>query len=154
MALPQAPHQRWSLDFVSDALSNGRRLRILVVVDDFIRECLSLVADTSLLGARVARDLECIMTARGRPLLMVSDNGTELKSLAVLEWCQRHDVDRHSIAPGKPQQSGSVESFIGCLRDECLNETRSVAWPMRDQSSAPGATTIASCDRMALATVK
>ena len=94
------------------------------------------------------------MTARGRPLLVVSDDGTELKSLAILGWRQQHDVDRHSIAPGRPQQSGSVESFIGRLRDECLNQTRSVAWPMRDRSWPPGATTIASCDRMALATVK
>ena len=84
LTIPQAPNQRWSLDFAADVLSDGRRLRILVVVDDFSRECLALVADRSLTGQRV------------------------------VAW--------HYIAPGKPMQNGLVESLIGRLRDECLNE--------------------------------
>src|SRR5512132_4398943 len=81
MTLPQGPNQRWSLDFAADTLTHGRRFRILVVVDDFTRECLSLVADTSLSGARVARELTAIIARRSaRPLLCVSDNGTELTS--------------------------------------------------------------------------
>jgi putative transposase len=87
MTLPQGPNQRWSLDFVSDTLTDGRRFRILVVVDDFTRECLCLVADTSLSGARVARELTMLIARRGaRPLLCVSDNGTELTSTAIVSW--------------------------------------------------------------------
>ena len=124
MTLPQGPNQRWSLDFVSDTLTDGRRFRILVVVDDFTRECLCLVADTSLSGARVARELTLLIARRGaRPLQCVSDNGTELTSTAVLSWSQQNQVGWHYIAPGKPQQNAFAESFIGRLRDECLNET-------------------------------
>jgi len=124
MTLPQGPNQRWSLDFAADTLTDGHRFRILVVVDDFTRECLCLVADTSLSGKRVARELTAIIARRGaRPLLCVSDNGTELTSNAILTWCQDSKVDWHYIAPGKPQQNAFAESFIGRLRDECLNET-------------------------------
>jgi len=124
MTLPQGPNQRWSLDFVADTLTDGRRFRILVVVDDFTRECLCLAADTSLAGKRVARELTAIIVQRGaRPLLCVSDNGTELTSNAILTWCQETEVGWHYIAPGKPQQNAFAESFIGRLRDECLNET-------------------------------
>lgn len=123
MALPQAANQRWSLDFASDALVDGRRFRILAVIDDFSRECLRLVADTSLSGRRVVRELEAIMAVRGRPRSCVSDNGTELTSMAILTWSQEHKVEWHYIAPGKPQQNAFAESFIGRLRDECLNET-------------------------------
>ncbi|MFT3976579.1 MAG: IS3 family transposase [Sphingomonas bacterium] len=123
MALPQGPNQRWSLDFVSDTLICSRRIRILAVVDDFTRECLALVVDTSLSGARVARELDAIIAVRGKPLMIVSDNGTELTSLAILKWTQDRRIEWHYIAPGKPQQNGYVESFNGRLRDECLNET-------------------------------
>jgi putative transposase len=123
MVLPQAPNQRWSLDFVADALADGRRFRILAVVDDFSRECLALVADTSLSGVRVARELDTVMARRGRPLVCVSDNGTELTSNAILKWSQDRQVEWHYIAPGRPQQNAFVESFNGRLRDECLNET-------------------------------
>jgi len=123
MALPQGPNQRWSLDFLSDALTDGRRFRILAVVDDFTRECLCLVADTSLPGRRVARELDSLIARRGRPVLCVSDNGTELTSMAILSWSQESGVDWHYIAPGKPTQNAFVESFNGRLRDELLNET-------------------------------
>ena len=122
MAIPQGPNQRWSLDFVSDALSCGRRFRVLCVIDDFSRECLATVADTSLSGVRVARELDRIATVRGRPCMVVSDNGTELTSNAILAWQQERGVEWHYIAPGKPMQNGLVESFIGRLRDEFLNE--------------------------------
>jgi putative transposase len=123
MTLPQGPNQRWSLDFVSDTLTDSRRFRILAVVDDFTRECLCLVADTSLSGNRVARELDTIIAERGRPAMCVSDNGTELTSMAILRWSQETAIEWHYIAPGKPQQNAFVESFNGRLRDELLNET-------------------------------
>jgi putative transposase len=123
LALPQGSNQRWSLDFVSDTLIDSRRFRNLAMVDDFTRECLTLVADTSLSGERVARALDAIMARRGRPLSIVSDNGTELTSMAILGWSQQTLVDWHYIAPGKPTQNAFIESFNGRLRDELLNET-------------------------------
>ena len=122
MALPDGRNQRWSLDFVSDTLADGRRFRLLAVVDDYTRECLALVADNSLSGIRVARELDRIATRRGYPVMVVSDNGTELTSNAILGWQRDRRVEWHYIAPGKPMQNGFVESFNGRLRDECLNE--------------------------------
>ena len=122
MAIPQDRNLRWSLDFVADTLVSGRRFRILTLVDDFTRECLALVVDTSLTGLRVARELDRIAELRGYPNMIVSDNGTELTSNAILAWQQQRGVEWHYIAPGKPMQNGFVESFNGRLRDECLNE--------------------------------
>ena len=123
LAIPQGANQRWSLDFLSDAFADGRRFRILAVVDDFTRECLALVADTSLPGLRVVRELEAVIACRGRPVMCVSDNGTELTGMAVLRWCQEMRIEWHYIAPGKPTQNAFIESFNGRLRDELLNET-------------------------------
>lgn len=118
-----AANQRWSLDFLSDQLTDGRRFRILAVVDDCTRECLVLAADTSLSGLRVARELDAIVRHRGRPTTIVSDNGTEFTSNAILSWADETCIGWHTIAPGKPQQNGFIESFNGRLRDELLNET-------------------------------
>jgi putative transposase len=123
MTIPERANQRWSLDFVSDSLADARRLRILAVVDDHTRECLGLVADTSLSGRRVVRELDTIIALRGRPASIVSDNGTELTSMAILRWCQETQIEWHYIAPGKPTQNAFIESFNGRLRDELLNET-------------------------------
>lgn len=123
MTVPDAPNRRWSLDFVSDAFTDCRRFRVLAVVDDFTRECLALVPDTSISGLRVARELDALVATRGRPQSVVSDNGTELTSMAILRWSEARRVEWHYIAPGKPQQNAFAESFIGRLRDECLNET-------------------------------
>lgn len=122
MTTPQGPNQRWSLDFVADVLGWGRRFRVLAIVDDFTREALALVVDTSIGGRRVARELDALIARRGRPAMIVSDNGTELTSRAVLEWTNRTGLAWHYIAPGKPVQNAFVESFIGRFRDECLNE--------------------------------
>ena len=121
LALPAAVNRRWSLDFVSDALGDGRRFRILCVVDDFSRECLAAVVDTSLGGVRVVRELERLVSERGTPEVIVSDNGTELTSCAVLRWATGR-LDWHYIEPGKPVQNAFIESFNSRLRDECLNE--------------------------------
>ena len=107
--VPSRPGERWSLDFVSDSLAEGRKFR-------------AIVPDFSLSGVRVARELEQLVSSRGRPALIVSDNGTELTSHAILKWSQETRIDWHYIAPGKPTQNAFVESFIGRLRDECLNE--------------------------------
>ena len=123
MMVPDAPNRRWSLDFASDAFTDCRRFRILAVVDDFTRECLALIPDTSLSGRRVARELDAIIARRGRPGAVVSDNGNEFTSHAILAWSQKSGVEWHYIAPGKPQQNAFAEGFFGRLRDECLNET-------------------------------
>jgi putative transposase len=117
------PNQRWSLDFVHDQLTTGRRFRVLNIVDDVTRECLRAVVDTSISGRRVVRELSELIAERGAPKALVSDNGTELTSNAVLAWSGQVGVDWHYIAPGKPTQNGFVESFNGRMRDELLNET-------------------------------
>jgi putative transposase len=122
LVLPQGPNQRWSLDFVADQLAPGRRFRILTVVDDFTKESLACVPDTSINGVRLARELDLIIAVRGKPMLIVSDNGTEMTSRAVLRWSAERDIDWHYIAPGKPQQNAFIEAFNSRLRDECLNE--------------------------------
>ena len=121
--VPVLPNQRWSLDFVHDQLTTGRRFRVLNIVDDVTRECLRAVVDTSISGRRVVRELTELIAERGAPKTIVSDNGTELTSNAVLAWSGQAGVDWHYIAPGKPTQNGFVESFNGRMRDELLNET-------------------------------
>jgi putative transposase len=123
MAAALAPNTRWSLDFVHDQMTDGRRFRILGIVDDCTRECLGLIADTSISGVRVARELDRIIAWRGKPASIVSDNGTELTSNAILAWAEAHGVAWHYIDPGKPTQNAFIESFNGRLRDELLNET-------------------------------
>jgi putative transposase len=123
MVLPLLPNQRWSPDFVSDQLTDGRRFRIMTVVDDCTRECLALIADTSLSGARVAREQAALFEARGKPQTIVIYIGTEFTSNAILKFVDDHKFDWHYIAPGKPTQNGFIESFNGRLRDELLNET-------------------------------
>jgi putative transposase len=123
--MPQAgaPNARWSLDFVSDTFGASRRFRALAVVDDCARDCVGLVADTSIGGARVARELDAMIRVYGKPACIVSDNGTEFTSRAMLEWQSRTGIAWHYIDPGKPQQNAFAESFNGRLRDECLNES-------------------------------
>jgi transposase InsO family protein len=103
---------RWSLDFVHDQFACGRRFRVLNIVDDVTRECLAAIPDTSISGRRVARELTTLIERRGKPGMIVSDNGTELTSNAILAWSKDHKVEWHYIAPGKPMQNGYVESFM------------------------------------------
>lgn len=114
---------RWSLDFLHDQFTCGRRFRIFNVVDDVTRECLAAIPDTSISGRRVARELTALIERRVKPGMIVSDNGTELTSNAILKWCAEQQIEWHYIAPGKPMQNGFVESFNGRMRDEFLNET-------------------------------
>jgi transposase InsO family protein len=114
---------RWSLDFVHDQFALGRRFRILNIVDDVTRECLAAIPDTSISGKRVARELTALIDARGKPQMIVSDNGTEFTSNAILGWAKNHRLEWHYIAPGRPMQNGYIESFNGRMRDELLNES-------------------------------
>ena len=117
------PNARWSLDFVHDQFACGRRFRILNIVDDVTRECLAAIPDTSICGKRVARELTALIARRCMPGMIVSDNGTEFTSNAILSWANENKVEWRYIAPGKPMQNGFCESFNGRMRDELLNET-------------------------------
>ena len=117
------PNARWSLDFVHDQMANGRRFRILNITDDVTHECLGSIPDTSISGQRVARELTAVIERRGKPGMIVSDNGTELTSHAIFALAKDHQIDWHYITPGRPMQNGYVESFNGKMRDELLNET-------------------------------
>lgn len=119
---PEAPNSRWSTDFVHDQLASGSRFRVLTIIDDVTKECLAAVPDTSLTGKRVVREFAALITRRGRPGIIVSDNGTEFTSSAVLAFTQAAGLDWRYIAPGKPTQNAFAESFQGRMRDECLNE--------------------------------
>ena len=120
---PTAPNECWALDFVSDALSWGRKIRMLTIVDAFTRESLAIEVDTSLSGVRVARVLDQVITERGQaPQAIVLDNGPELTSKALDRWAYERGVVLRFIEPGKPVQNCFIESFNGRLRDECLNE--------------------------------
>lgn len=118
---PSRPNERWSMDFMTDALANGRRFRILTLVDDFTRECLAAEVDFSLSGARVARILDRLIAERGKVDTIVSDNGPEFTSTAMDRWAALRGVHQHFIRPGRPMENAYIESFNGRLRDECLN---------------------------------
>lgn len=117
------PNQRWSLDFVHDPFTTGRRFRVLNIADDVTREGLAAVPNTSISGRRVVRELSRLSAWCGEPGMIVSDNGTELTSNAVLAWCEQAGIGWHDTTPGKPTQTAFVESFNGRMRDEPLNET-------------------------------
>ncbi len=122
LAIPTRPNERWSMDFISDALSEGRKFRSLNIVDDFNRECLAAEVDTCLTGARVVRVMERLREQRGLPQVLVMDNGPEFAGQAVDVWAYNQGVKLHFIEPGKPVQNAFIESFNGKMRDECLNE--------------------------------
>jgi len=116
------PNHRWSMDFVSDVLATGRRIRVLTVVDDYTRECPAIEVDTSLNGLRVTQVLERLAETRGLPEVIRTDNGPEFSGRVLDAWAYRRDVKLDFIRPGKPAENSYVESFNGKLRDECLNE--------------------------------
>ena len=122
IATPETVNERWSMDFVSDYLHDGRRLRILNLVDDFSMELAGVEVGMSIPGDRVARFLDRVALERGYPEAIVVDNGPEFTSKAMDVWAYEHNVELHFIEPGKPNQNAFVESFNGRLRDECLNE--------------------------------
>jgi len=115
------PNQEWALDFVSDAISNGRALRALTMVDSYTRECPAIEVDTGISSRQVTRTLERVIAERGAPATLRCDNGPEFTSRHFLAWCAQKKIELVHIQPGKPMQNGFVESFNGRLGDECLN---------------------------------
>jgi len=120
--LPTGPNQVWSMDFVMDALDNGRRLKCLTIVDDFTKESVDIVVDHSIPGQYVTRVLDQAVVFRGRPRAIRTDQGPEFTGRALDQWAYRHGVELKLIAPGKPTQNAYIESFNGRFRDECLND--------------------------------
>jgi putative transposase len=118
---PTATNERWSMDFVSDRLMNGGQFRILVVLDQFRRECPLAIADQSLTGQKVVEHFENIRWSRGYPKTITVDNGTEFVSKAMDEWAYKNGIHLDYIRPGRPAENAFVESFNGKLRDEFLN---------------------------------
>jgi putative transposase len=121
LSVTGAVNQRWSVDFVSDQLANGRRFRVFNVVDDFSRECVLQVVDFSIGGERLAHELDRLAQHRKLPGRLVLDNGPELTSKAMFFWARKNRVKLHFIQPGKPTQNAYIESFNGKFREYCLN---------------------------------
>lgn len=117
-----APNERWSMDFIHDQLSGGRRFRCLTLVDDFTRQCLAIHVDTSIGGAGVVAVLQKLAATRGLPKIITTDNGPEFTGRALHLWAQSSGVTLHHIQPGKPMQNAFIERFNGTLRDDCLNQ--------------------------------
>ena len=122
LAGPTRINERWSLDFLLDTLEDGRRVRLLAVVDDFTRTCLAIEVDTSIGGRRVVEVLQRLVETRARPTVLITDNGPEFVGRALDAWAYAQGIRLHFIEPGKPNQNAYVESFNGRFRDECLNE--------------------------------
>jgi putative transposase len=113
--------ERWSMDFVTDTLSSGRRFRCFAVLDEFTREALAIEVAHSIPSTRVIEVLERLRAERGLPSSVITDNGSEFTSRAFDAWAYARGVKIEYIQPGKPVQNCFIESFNGSLRDECLN---------------------------------
>lgn len=123
LSTPTARNERWSMDFVSDTLVNGRRFRALTIVDDFDRASPAIEVASSLPGGRVVRVLNRLAAVRGLPRAIKVDRGPEFTSEALKTWSRERGVKLLFIDPGKPIQNAHIESFNGRFRDECLNES-------------------------------
>lgn len=120
-AVTTAPNPRWSMDFMSKCVADGRGFRSLTVVNQSTRECLCWVADQSLTGEKVAQALEPVMLQRGASRSITVDNGSEFASRVIVAWAYRHGVQLDVIQPGKPVENGFTKSLNGRFREECLN---------------------------------
>ena len=122
LQIAKSVNEVWSMDFVSDSLVNGRRIKCLTVADDFSHECVDITADYGISGQYVTRLLDRAAIFRGYPLAVRTDNGPEFTCRAFMAWAQGHGIRHILIEPGRPMQNGYIESFNGRFRDECLNE--------------------------------
>jgi putative transposase len=136
LPLPSRPNERWAMDFVSDYLADGRRIRSLNLIDTCTRECLAIEVDTSLTGERVCRVLDAALWEYGLPRAITVDNGPEFISNALDRWAHQHGVELHFIQPGKPTQNAFIESFNSRYRDEFLSQGR---WPTLPRARAENA---------------
>ncbi len=134
LVAPSKPHERWSMDFMSDSLANGRTLRVLTVVDDLTRVSPTMAVAHSITGKRVAQLLDRAAARHGWPRTIVVDNGPEFTSRALDQWAYERGIELHFIEPGKPVQNAYIESFNGRVRDECLNEEWFVTLAQAKQS--------------------
>jgi putative transposase len=123
LQLARTVNEVWSMDFVSDSLSGGRRLKYLTVADDFSHESVEIAVDFGISGQYVTRVLDRAALFRGYPQAVRTDNGPEFTSRAFMAWAQAHGIRHILIQPGRPMQNGYIESFNGKLRDEHLNES-------------------------------
>ena len=122
MPIPERPNERWSMDFMSDCLADGRSIRLFNVIDDCTRMSVAMEVDLSLPAERVCRVLDRAAARRGWPKAIVVDNGPEFTSKALDQWAWERGIHLHFIQPGKPVQNAFVESFNGSVRSECLNQ--------------------------------
>jgi putative transposase len=122
LQLAQGVNEVWSMDFVGDSLSTGRRIKCLTVADDFSHECVSIAVDWGISGHYVTRLLDQAALCRGYPQAVRTDNGPEFTSRASMAWASTHGIRHILIEPGRPMQNGYIENFNGKFRDECLNE--------------------------------
>lgn len=121
---PTGPNQAWSMDFVWDWLGQGRRCKILTIVDDFTRECLAIAVDFGINGQQVTQNLERLFEDKGKVSGIRSDNGPEFAGNAMDAWAYARGVNLDFIRPGKPNENAFIESFNGRFRDECLNDNQ------------------------------
>jgi putative transposase len=121
LLVPTALNQGWSMDYVSDCLVDGRKFRVLNIIDDYNRESLALEIDTSLPALRVIRVLERLLQSRGKPSVIRVDNGPEFISDKLQLWCEAHQIKLLFIQPGKPVQNAFIERNNGSLRKELLD---------------------------------
>ncbi len=141
MPVPNRPNLRWSLDFVSDIFGASRKFRILAVIYDCTRENLAQIADTSLSGAQVARELTALIRIYGKPGCVASDNGTEFTSTAILKWAGDTGVAWHHIEPGKPQQKRAGRlSNLRALRPARLRRPKPTTIKPKDSRYGQGTT--------------
>ena len=119
---PTKPNERWAMDFMSDGLWNGRKFKVLTILDIFTKECLAIEIDTSINGNRVTRVLDWFALTRGVPEVITTDNGPEFAGIALDRCAYNNNVRLDFIKPGKPIQNAFIESFNGRLRHECLNQ--------------------------------
>lgn len=119
---PTRKNELWAMDFMHDQLANGRRIRILTMMDVYTRECLALEVDSSISGERVCRVLDRVKEVRGRPERIGTDNGPEFRGMRLDQWAYRNKVKLQFIPPGEPTKNAFIESFNAIVRDDCLNQ--------------------------------
>lgn len=116
------PHDLWAMDFMHDALINGRKIKLLTLVDHYSRYCPGILVRPGFTADELCKVLDHIISVEGKPKAIISDNGTEFTSRQFRAWAERNKIELYYIRPGRPVENGFVESFNGRVRDECLNQ--------------------------------